>query len=99
MPQPSAYSITLSPTHRCIPQLADFLIERAENPLPEQAELIQLMQHLNVMDIRQFNVRVKSGMWAVEFVVNENRKYLGAAKCFAGAVEDALTEVHKTHLN
>lgn len=92
-------SITLTPSHKVIPKLWDFLVDQKSKPCPEQAELIQLMQHLNAMDIRSFNVRVKSGIWAVEFTAGKQQMFRGAAKGFAEAVEDALYDVHYQDMN
>lgn len=93
------YSITLSPSHSCIPRLLDFIEDRKELPLPKQRELIDLMQHLNAMSIRHVRMCVSRGDWVVEFVVNENRKHKGTAKSFAKAVEDALNSVHRLDIH
>lgn len=93
------YSITLSPSHSCVPRLMDFIEDRKELPLPKRQELVGLMLHLDSMSIRHIHVAVRQGIWYIEFIVNEKRKFNGEAKCFAKALDATLRSVHHLDLN
>lgn len=95
----TAYSITFTPSHECVTWFADFIVRMEHKPVPARAELLQLMQELNALDIRTCQVRVKGGEWSIEFTVNENRKYKGTDKRFDVALEQALNAVRRQRLN
>ena len=93
------YSITLTPSHSCVPRLMDFIEDRKELPLPKRQELVGLMQHLNAMSIRHVRMCVSRGTWTIEFVINENRKYKGDGECFQRALTNTLNSVHRLDLH
>lgn len=88
------YSITLTPSHDCVPVLMDFIIDHAKPPYPKRRELADMLSELDRVRIRRLNMKISKGVWHVEFIVNENVKYIGDAEDFDMALAKAFSKVH-----
>ncbi len=93
------YSITFTPSHECIPRLVNFIIDMEHKPIPEKAQLLQLMQQLNELGVRNCEIAVRKGSWCIEFTVNENRRYNGIGARFDVALEAALESVQRLRMH
>lgn len=93
------YSITFTPSHSCIPRLLDFLTDQKQLPLPEKHRLVDELMYLDRQNVRRCNSRVSKGVWYVQFIVNEHRKYDGSGDTFMKALNSALSELDKLDIN
>lgn len=88
------YSITLTPSHECIPALLDFIIDHDDAlSHPTRKELAGLLTTLDRARVRRLNMKFSCGIWHVEFVVNELVKLVGESIDFTLAVHHALNQV------
>ncbi len=87
------YSITLTPSHNCVPVLMDFIIDHAEKPYPARKDVLDILTNLDRAGIKRLNMRLCKGEWFVEFIINESSKVRGKARLFNEALHNALHEV------
>lgn len=87
------YSITLTPSHNCVPVLMDFIIDHAEKPYPARKTVVDTLVGLDRAGIKRLNIRLCKGEWFVEFSINDCSKIRGKAKRFNEALSNALLEV------
>lgn len=92
---PEALSITLTPTHECIPRLTEFLEGAGSLPVPKRAQLLHTLQSLNNMQVKQFTVLLKDKKYTLKFRVNEKRNFEGTGDTFDEALVSALDNVLK----
>jgi len=88
------YSITLTPSHHCVPVLMDFIIDHAEPPYPTRKTLVDMLVSLDRASIKRLNIHISKGEWCVEFIINDNVKIRGKAPKFNAALENALNEIN-----
>jgi len=91
-------SITLTPSHNCVPVLMDFIIDHAKPPYPARKELADIIAELGQARVRRLLICIKAGTWRVELMLTGHEhfnKVTGRAENFDRALYNALHEMRR----
>jgi hypothetical protein len=92
------HSITLTPSHQCVPALMDFIIDHAKPPYPARKEMAEVVSELGQARVRRLLICIKAGTWRVELMLTGHEhfnKVTGRAEDFDKALYNALNELRQ----